>query len=578
MTSNSGITKACTSITKFIHDTDAFIFENNKFYNFNQFLAPDKWTITKKNGGVVDFCGECSLTMKNKGNGINVVGVESEQKACVQILEKGKLSFNYKYVTYSIKKCCCRARYSKVKCCCNITTCDTYPFYISVNGIEELITNKNQSGTLNIDVNVDDEVCLFIRSDDLDKRCDVCVSISNVCFQMEECFESAVTFKDLKCNILKQIGCGPAGPCGPQGLCGPSGPCGPKGPCGPIGPCGPCGPIGPMGPCGPAGYKFLKRTIITNPGNNLQFYKQPGTKVIFAQIVGAGGAGGGAIIPVDDYTSVDADGNSGEAYAISAGGGGRSGSYVEQWINTEGSTINYTLGQGGVGMNGGNGGNGGNTVISINNNPVLSAGGGEGGKICADGMNNYISGLIGDMMSKSCSGVRGSTIGTTTPTNSEVYSITKNSNGDGLSQFVGQGETIVPDSVYFGNLPKYIIDRLRNQKNGASIPSLLFAIGGRGGVPNFGNIGGLLFPALYIYDGNDIMNTSPEFLLYHFKNGKSGKTYGGGGNGGLGIVLNTDLSSFSEHIDEGTISTDSDILVSGGNGANGFISITEYGV
>ena len=146
------------------------------------------------------------------------------------------------------------------------------------------------------------------------------------------------------------------GDTGATGAIGAMGPTGAIGPQGPPGPMGAQGPVGPEGPSGPPGFSGpIQVDTFTASGT---WTMPAGTNRVFVVAVGGGGGGGSS------------------GCAPCGGGGGGGGGYAQKWI-TSGltSTVEVTVGEGGLGLSGVAGRSGGTSSFG----PFLSATGGGGG-------------------------------------------------------------------------------------------------------------------------------------------------------------------------------------------------------
>jgi len=121
---------------------------------------------------------------------------------------------------------------------------------------------------------------------------------------------------------------GSSGPTGPQGLAGPTGPSGPQGPIGPNGADGAVGPQGPPGPPGPSGSGGSGSGGVTffYTGQEQTWTVPQGVTTVLFELWGAGGGanqlsgggGGGYLRSVRTVAP-------GEQYFIGVGGGGGAG-------------------------------------------------------------------------------------------------------------------------------------------------------------------------------------------------------------------------------------------------------------
>lgn len=100
--------------------------------------------------------------------------------------------------------------------------------------------------------------------------------------------------------------------------------------------------------------------IFTSSGT---YTPSTGTKFVYVELIGAGGAGGGAVVT-----------NSSQ---VSTGTGGTAGSYGAAVFSSGFSGVSVTVGTGGVGVTGATGGNGGTSSFGA----LLSCPGGNGGTV-----------------------------------------------------------------------------------------------------------------------------------------------------------------------------------------------------
>ncbi|MFY7503694.1 hypothetical protein [Enterobacter cloacae complex sp. BZL2003] len=100
--------------------------------------------------------------------------------------------------------------------------------------------------------------------------------------------------------------------------------------------------------------------IFTSSGT---YTPSTGTKFVYVELIGAGGAGGGAVVT-----------NSSQ---VSSGTGGTAGSYGAAVFSSDFSGVSVTVGTGGVGVTGATGGNGGTSSFGA----LLSCPGGNGGTV-----------------------------------------------------------------------------------------------------------------------------------------------------------------------------------------------------
>jgi hypothetical protein len=324
-----------------LHDSDKFVLENNKTFDFTEDFAPKEWELSAGDGTSQFNCDKV-LFLSNKAKKVCISTGNSKQTASIVIKSKGNVNFNYDFDIIKYPKS--TALYSfEILLKKNKDSDDESILFSSV---------VSKKGKLALSLEENEYLTFLISQTNPGKKSDVYLKIGSFVFDYGKCRKSSIEFGKLK-RILGNHGLH-HDECGPQDH---------HGECGPQGHHGECGPQGPRGPHGQSALNFIKRTIYTNPGSqNLMLDSK--TKNIYVQIVGGGGAGGDA--DINTVTLVD----SSVAYSIGAGGG--SGCYVEKWMSKTNDTINTIVGAGG------NNDDGEDSQVAMGSDTIIAYGGSKG--------------------------------------------------------------------------------------------------------------------------------------------------------------------------------------------------------
>jgi hypothetical protein len=270
------------------------------------------------------------------------------------------------------------------------------------------------------------------------------------------------------------------------------------------------------------------------------------TKNIYVQIVGGGGAGGDA--DINTVTLVD----SSVAYSIGAGGG--SGCYVEKWMSKTNDTINTIVGAGG------NNDDGEDSQVAMGSDTIIAYGGSKGDAVTKQLFE------INDIVKDKIWGGSG---GTCAVNNNSV-----NIGDDGIYYINGTNGF---NAYIKGNNVNRTMPAITSGGNSIDInATILSFVAGNTSMPVYGEtmisqdslttIGALF----YLESLNNSKSISMQGLesAVISRNGTNGLNYGGGGGGAI-------VTAYCDNV--GNISSPLSNIAEGGAGANGFISIIEFG-
>lgn len=571
----------------YINDYDRILIETKEITDFTDHFSPNNWDLKFDNGLIMFLEENKKLYFTNKSKGIIISKASSKQTAYINIDRCGTMEF-----------------YLELSIIFNQTSHDSETvFYIKVNDDVKYKIKESKNIKINIDLKENDQL-KFVLKQNNDCKTKYNLILYNFSYSYKNKTSKCIDIATLKQLLTPEQPKGfidneyNKGECGEQGFQGPQGPQGPQGNMGYSGPQGSIGERGPQGPQGSRGntgtkgvqgergslwtsgeekplnndsdkngdqyldtklgdvyeyniagwfktgnikghqgdigenFRYIKRTIYTSGSGIHKF--NPNTRTAYFQIVGGGGAGGGteslsALIP-QPFTNYI-------LYGIGSAGG--SGAYGERWLSMNSfPDFTYTIGNGGSGAYLQNqlfAPNGNDSVI--NNDDIgfkLTGKGGKGGM-------SIINQIIPDTIS--ISGSPGNAIGGVGGDNTGLNSSdTLNVNGS-----TGENGTVNVIILSTNFIPN------------ATIPNLVTValVAGTQSNPSFGqSYNTNTISVLY-----DIIN---NLLPATSVSGVNGLVYGGGGSGALIVVPSN--------------KPDPELLIqNGGNGANGFLSIIEYG-
>lgn len=574
-------------LKSFLNNGDSISVETETIKDFSDNFSPKYWDLNLDFGNIMFFEKNKKIYFTNKIKGISKSN--TNQFASITIDQDGTMDISFEF---SI------SQYNKLE--------NKFEFNIEVNGEIKYTVTETKHQHVSIELNKGDIIKFGVISIDCKSKYNLLLYNFEYKYKKKttKCIEIS-TLKDLlnTHNIEEYIdwlnenkgsngdqGCtGPMGFDGPKGLFGKIGPQGPIGKEGDIGIEGKKGRVGLNGPQGDTmlwhskssdptinitdidGNLYLN-TINGNiyeffendwhysdnikgpkgfPGKNLNYIKRttynsgsgthkfdPNTKTAYFQIIGGGGAGGGT--ESVSVTTIFDDRNTFNNFILfGIGGSGGSGAYAERWLSLDNfPDFTYTIGNGGSGIYPADPINSYGSDSILQNDDIgfkLTGKGGNGGyiiinKIARDSLTESVT------VSTAGGGIGGDNTGLNS---SDTFSINGSTGPLSIINIVVMPTTFIPDST-ISNIIFLVVT------NGAVTDTIL------------GESETNKTSKVVIYDVNN--NTMNPISLP----GKNGLDYGGGGSGAM--IVNPGNKP------------DPELLIQpGGDGANGFLSIIEYG-